>query len=309
MFITTANILETIPRPLLDRMEVIRLPGYIDEEKLEIAKKYLIPRQKQENGLRGGQIRFTVASIKRLISDYTREAGVRNLEREIGACCRKIARRIAEEKAEKVQISPEQVIELLGPRKYFSEMAQRKDTIGVATGLAWTPVGGVILFVEATLMSGGKGMVLTGQLGDVMKESAQAALSYIRSHAKELGIPENFFEKMDIHIHIPEGATPKDGPSAGITLATALVSLLTKKPVKHNLAMTGEITLQGKVLPVGGIKEKVLAAYRAGINKVILPILNRKDMEEIPENVRDKMTFHFVEYLDDVFKLTMKGNN
>jgi ATP-dependent Lon protease len=309
MFITTANILETIPRPLLDRMEVIRLPGYIDEEKLEIAKKYLIPRQKQENGLRGGQIRFTVASIKRLISDYTREAGVRNLEREIGACCRKIARRIAEEKAEKVQISPEQVIELLGPRKYFSEMAQRKDTIGVATGLAWTPVGGVILFVEATLMSGGKGMVLTGQMGDVMKESAQAALSYIRSHAKELGIPENFFEKMDIHIHIPEGATPKDGPSAGITLATALVSLLTKKPVKHNLAMTGEITLQGKVLPVGGIKEKVLAAYRAGINKVILPILNRKDMEEIPENVRDKMTFHFVEYLDDVFKLTMKGNN
>jgi ATP-dependent Lon protease len=309
MFITTANILETIPRPLLDRMEVIRLPGYIDEEKLEIAKKYLIPRQKQENGLRGGQIRFTVASIKKLISEYTREAGVRNLEREIGACCRKVARRIAEEKAEKVQISPEQVIELLGPRKYFSEIAQRKDTIGVATGLAWTPVGGVILFVEATLMSGGKGMVLTGQLGDVMKESAQAALSFIRSHAKELGILENFFEKMDIHIHIPEGATPKDGPSAGITLATALASLLTKKPVKHNLAMTGEITLQGKVLPVGGIKEKVLAAYRAGIYKVILPILNRKDMEEIPENVRNKMTFHFVEHLDDVFKLTMRGNN
>jgi len=306
MFITTANVLETIPSPLLDRMEVLRLPGYILEDKVEIAKRYLIPRQKEENGLKKGQIRFTNTAIRKMISEYTREAGVRNLEREIGTCCRKLARLIAEDKEKKASIRPETVPTFLGPMKYFSEMAQRQDEIGVATGLAWTPVGGVILFVEATLMDGGKGLMLTGQLGDVMKESAQAALSFVRSHVERFDIPLDFFKKKDIHIHIPEGATPKDGPSAGVTLATALISLLTERPVRHNIAMTGEITLRGKVLPVGGIKEKVLAARRSGINQVILPKQNEKDLEEIPENVREKMTFHFVEWLDDVFMLTLK---
>ena len=308
MFITTANVLETIPGPLLDRMELLRLPGYIDVEKLEIAKKYLIPRQKDENGLKRGQIRFTPAAIRKIISEYTKEAGLRNLEREIGTCCRKVARMIAEHKAEKYTVTPETLPELLGPRKFFSELAQHTDSVGVATGMAWTPVGGVILFVEATAMPGGKGLVLTGQLGDVMKESAQAALSFIRAHAEEYGIPADFFKKTDIHVHIPEGATPKDGPSAGVTMATALASLLTRRPIKHDLAMTGEITLRGKVLPVGGIKEKVLAAKRSGINKVILPKLNEKDLEEIPENVRSKMSFYFVEWLDDVFKLTLRTN-
>jgi len=309
MFITTANVLETIPRPLLDRMEVLRLPGYIVEEKVEIAKQYLVPRQKEENGLKKGQIRFTTAALRKIISEYTQEAGVRNLEREIGTCCRKVARMIAEGKEKKVVIKPETVSKMLGPRKFFSEMAQRKDEIGVATGLAWTPVGGVILFVEATIMPGSKGLLLTGQLGDVMKESAQAALSFIRSRAEELNIPVNFFQKKDIHIHVPEGATPKDGPSAGVTLATALVSLLTRKPVKHDIAMTGEITLRGKVLPVGGIKEKVLAAKRAGIRKVILPRLNEKDLEEIPEHIRKEMTFYFVDWLSEVFELTLRTNN
>jgi ATP-dependent Lon protease len=306
MFITTANMLDTIPRPLLDRMEVLRLPGYIQEEKLEIAKTYLIPRQRDENGLKRSQIRFTDRAIKKIISEYTQEAGLRNLEREIGTCCRKVARMIAEGSRHKVIVDAGNVHELLGPQKIISEMAQRKDEVGIATGLAWTPVGGVILFVEATAMSGGKGLVLTGQLGEVMKESAQAALSYIRSHAGKYGIPDDFFQKEDIHIHIPEGATPKDGPSAGVTLAAALVSLLTNRPVRKDFAMTGEITLRGKVLPVGGIKEKMLAAKRAGISKVILPKLNEKDLEEIPENIRKQMTFHFVEWLDEVFALTLK---
>ena len=309
MFITTANVLETIPRPLLDRMEVLRLPGYILEDKLEIAKKYLIPRQKEENGLKKSQIRFGDRAIRKIIAEYTREAGVRNLEREIGTCCRKVARLIAEGKEEKAAVKPDTVSIYLGPQKFFSDMAQRKDEVGVATGLAWTPVGGVILFVEATLMSGGKGQLLrTGQLGDVMKESAEAAHSFIRAHADELNIQPDSFKKNDIHIHIPEGATPKDGPSAGVTLATALASLLTRRPVRHDMAMTGEITLRGKVLPVGGIKEKVLAARRSGINQVILPRQNEKDLEEIPENVRGKMTFHFVEWLDEIFELTLRKN-
>jgi len=308
MFITTANILETIPRPLLDRMEVLRLPGYIDQEKIEIARKYLIPRQIEENGLKKGQILFSKKVIQKIISEYTREAGLRNLEREIGTCCRKVARMIAEGKEKKVELTPETVPTFLGPQKFFSELAQRGDEIGVATGLAWTPVGGEILFVEATAMPGGRGLVLTGQLGDVMKESAQAALSFIRSHAETLGVPVDFFKKKDLHVHIPEGATPKDGPSAGVTLATALVSLLTGRPVKHTMAMTGEITLQGKVLPVGGIKEKVLAAKRSGILVVILPRRNQKDLEEVPANVRERMTFHFVERLDEVFDLTLRKN-
>ncbi|MBN1780019.1 endopeptidase La [bacterium] len=307
MFITTANVLDTIPRPLLDRMEVLRLAGYIEDEKLQIARQYLVPRQREENGLKKSQIRFTDKAIRRLISDYTREAGVRNLEREIGSCCRKAARLIAENQIQKISVDPEKVTELLGARKYFSEMAERRDEIGVATGLAWTSVGGVILFVEATTMSGNKGLVLTGQLGDVMKESAQAALSYIRSRAGDFNIEADYFQKHDLHIHIPEGATPKDGPSAGVTLSTALASLLTQRPVRHDIAMTGEITLRGKVLPVGGIKEKVLAAKRSGIQKVILPKLNEKDLEEIPEHLRKKMTFYFVEWLGEVFSLTLKN--
>ena len=307
-FITTANVLDTIPRPLLDRMEVLRLPGYIEEEKLAIAKQYLIQRQMDENGLKKGQIKFTDKAVRKIIAEYTREAGVRNLEREIGACCRKVARFIAEGKGKSMAIGTDNLATLLGPRKFFSELAQRKPEVGVATGLAWTQVGGEILFVEATAMSGGKGLVLTGQLGDVMKESAQAALSFIRSNAVRYGVPEDFFSKQDIHIHIPEGATPKDGPSAGVTLATALMSLLTGRPVKHDIAMTGEITLRGKVLPVGGIKEKVLAAKRAGINKVILPKLNEKDLEEIPEGIRKTMTFTFVEWLSEVFDLALSKN-
>ncbi len=306
MFITTANVLDTIPRPLLDRMEVLRLPGYILEDKIEIARQYLIPRQKDENGLKRGQIRFNKRAIRKIVEDYTREAGVRNLEREIGSCCRKVARAYAEGKKDKRVIKPDTVTELLGPKKFFSEIAQRKDDVGVATGLAWTPVRGVILFVESTIMPGSKGLVLTGQLGDVMKESAQAALSFIRSRTEELGLIPDFFEKKDIHIHIPEGATPKDGPSAGVTLATAMVSLFTGQPVRHDIAMTGEVTLRGKVLPVGGIKEKVLAARRAGINQVVLPKQNKKDLEEIPENVRSKMTFHLVEWLSEVFELTLR---
>jgi ATP-dependent Lon protease len=305
MFITTANILDTIPRPLLDRMEVLRLPGYILEEKVEIANKYLIPRQIDENGLKKNQIKFVPMAVRKIIEEYTREAGLRNLEREIGTCCRKVARAIAEGREKSVIVTPQKAAEFLGPRKFFSEVGQRNDEVGVATGLAWTPVGGEILFVEATSMPGGKGLVLTGQLGDVMKESAQAALSFIRSHAKKYDIPDDYFQKQDIHIHIPEGATPKDGPSAGVTLATALVSLFLNKPVKHDIAMTGEITLRGKVLPVGGIKEKMLAAQRAGINRVILPKLNEKDLVEIPENIRKKMTFYFAEWLDEVLALTL----
>jgi ATP-dependent Lon protease len=306
MFITTANVLDTIPRPLLDRMEVLRLAGYIEDEKLQIAKKYLIPRQKLENGLKRTQIRFTDRAVRRIISEYTREAGVRNLEREIGSCCRKVARMIAENQIEKMVIDPLKVIDLLGARKFFSEMAERRDEVGIATGLAWTPVGGVILFVEVTTMPGNRGLVLTGQIGDVMKESAQAALSYIRSRATDYQIESNYFQKHDLHIHIPEGATPKDGPSAGVTLSTALMSLLTGRKVRHDIAMTGEITLRGKVLPVGGIKEKMLAARRAGIYHIILPKLNENDLEEIPEYLRHKMTFHLVEWLDEVFELTLR---
>ncbi|MCK5147189.1 endopeptidase La [bacterium] len=306
MFITTANVLDTIPRPLLDRMEVLRLPGYILEEKVEIAKKYLIPRQREENGLKAGQIKFTVKAIRKIATEYTREAGLRNLEREIGSCCRKLARKIAEGEVDKMTITPEVVEELLGPRKVFNEMASRRNEIGVATGLAWTSVGGVILFVEATSMTAGKGVVIrTGQLGDVMKESAIAAHSYLRSNAERFGISEDCFSKRDIHIHIPEGATPKDGPSAGVTLATSMISLFTQQPIRHKFAMTGEITLRGKVLPVGGIKEKMLAAYRAGIKQVIIPKLNEKDLIDIPDNVRKKMTFYPVDWLSEVFDLTL----
>ncbi len=307
MFITTANITETIPPPLLDRMEIIRLPGYTQEEKLHIAKKFLVPRQREENGLKSNQIHFTNTGLKKIINDYTREAGLRNLEREIGHCCRKVARKIVESEVEKMSINPPTIVELLGPKKFFSEVASRKDDVGVATGLAWTSAGGVILFVEATKMKGeGKSLQLTGQLGEVMKESAYAALSYIRSNLKKLNIDKDFFKQHDIHIHIPEGATPKDGPSAGVTLATTLASVITDRPVNHKLAMTGEITLRGKILPVGGIKEKVLAATRSGINKVIIPKKNEKDLIKIPEDIKSKIIFYPVESLDEVFDLTLR---
>ncbi|GIV17173.1 MAG: Lon protease [Armatimonadota bacterium] len=305
LFITTANVLDTILPPLRDRMEVIEIPGYTEDEKVEIAKRHLIPRQMQEHGLNEQEhIEWTEEGIRAIIRGYTREAGVRNLEREIASVCRKVARRFAEGETEKVVVDAAKVEEFLGaPRFEFEEISERTSQPGVAVGLVWTPVGGDIVFVEATLMPGSKGLLLTGQLGDVMRESAQTALSYIRSHAKELGIDPNFFEKHDVHIHVPAGAIPKDGPSAGITMATALASLLTGRCVKPRLAMTGEITLSGRVLPVGGIKEKVLAAHRAGIETVILPSRNRKDLiEDVPQQVREQMHFVFVDTIDEVLK-------
>ena len=308
-FICTGNWIDPIPGPLRDRMEIIELSSYTEEEKVKIAQGYLIPRQIRENGLRPDEIRFEEAAIRRVIREYTREAGVRNLERELGAICRKVATKVAEagEGAEigTTVITAESVPDYLGKRKYYDETAERLDIPGVAIALAWTPTGGDILFIEATRMPGSKGFTITGQLGDVMKESAQAALSYVRSKAADLGIEENFFEKCDIHLHIPAGATPKDGPSAGVTMATALASLLTGRKVRPNVGMTGEITLRGKVLPVGGIKEKVLAAHRAGLDTVILPVRNEKDLEEVPEEVREKMHFIFAERVDDVLKAAL----
>ncbi|GBC96753.1 Lon protease 2 [bacterium HR16] len=303
LFITTANILDTILPPLRDRMEVIEIPGYTEDEKVEVARRHLIPRQLQEHGLNEEEhIQWTDEGIRAIIRGYTREAGVRNLEREIASVCRKVARRFAEGENEKVVVNAAKVEEFLGaPRFEFEEISERTSQPGVAVGLVWTPVGGDIVFVEATRMPGSKGLLLTGQLGDVMRESAQTALSYIRSHAEELGIEPNFFEKHDVHIHVPAGAIPKDGPSAGITMATALASLLTGRCVKPRLAMTGEITLSGRVLPVGGIKEKVLAAHRAGIETVILPSRNRKDLiEDVPQQVREQMRFVFVDTIDEV---------
>ncbi|NOZ63503.1 MAG: AAA family ATPase, partial [Caldiserica bacterium] len=307
MFITTANILDTIPPALRDRMEVLELPGYTEEEKLHIAKRYLIPRQIKENGLENVQINFQDKAILTIVREYTREAGVRNLEREISSVLRKIARDVATGEKGSFRVTEKKIREYLGPQKFFQEVAERTSEPGVATGLAWTPAGGEIIFVEATKMRGKKSLILTGQLGDVMRESAKAALSYIRAKARELGIQDDFFEKYDIHIHVPAGAIPKDGPSAGVTMATALISLLSNKPVKSDVAMTGEITLRGKVLPVGGIKEKVLAAHRAGIKKVILPERNSKeDLEEVPQQIRKEMKFVFVKELSEVFKQALK---
>ncbi len=306
MFITTANVLDTIPSPLRDRMEVLEIPGYIEEEKVQIAIKYLVPRQLKENGLKKKNIRFQKSALLKIIRDYTKEAGVRNLERQIGTVCRKVAKQVAGGKSEQKVLSNENIGEFLGPVKFYSEIAERTTGPGVATGLAWTPTGGDILFIEATEMAGNKGLILTGQLGDVMKESAQAALSYIRTHADDFKLSGTFFQNKDLHIHVPAGAIPKDGPSAGVTLATALLSLLTKRPVKSDVAMTGEITLRGKVLPVGGIKEKVLAAKRSGIKKVILPERNKDDIEQIPEHAKKKLKFFYVENLDQVFDLALR---
>ncbi len=306
LFIATANLLDPIPPALRDRMEVLDLPGYTEEEKLGIAEKYLIPKQLQSHGLTPDHLKFESEAIRRIIRDYTREAGVRNLEREIANICRGVARKVAEGQGGLTAIRPQEVLSYLGPAKFFSEVAERTSVAGVATGLAWTATGGDILFVEATHMKGQKGFNLTGQLGEVMKESAQAALSYIRSKARALGIPEGFFNRQDIHIHVPAGAIPKDGPSAGVTMFTALTSLLTGRPVRSDVAMTGEITLRGLVLPVGGIKEKVLAAKRAGIRTLILPKPNEKDLEEVPVPVRNGLRFHFVQRMDEIIPLALE---
>ncbi len=301
IFICTANQLDPVQPALRDRMEIIQLSGYIEEEKLNIARGYLIPRQVEENGLKPDEIKFDEDAIRQIARDYTREAGVRNLERQIGSVCRKVATWITEGKAAPFVVTKKRLAEILGKPKFYGEVAERTTIPGVATGMAWTPVGGDILFIEATKMPGGKGFLVTGQLGDVMKESAQAALSFVRSKSKELGIEDNLFERNDIHLHIPEGATPKDGPSAGVAMATALASLLTDRLVKNDLAMTGEITLRGRVLPVGGIKEKVIAAHRAGLKTVILPKRNEKDLDDLPAQVRKELKFVFAEQVLDVF--------
>lgn len=304
MFITTANELEPIPGPLRDRMEIIQLSGYTEQEKVAIAEQYLVPRQIRENGLKLDEIEFAQDALLELVRDYTREAGVRTLEREIGRAARKIVTRIAEGTTDKVVIDAKTLRELLGnPRYgYREELEERTDMPGVATGLAWTPVGGDVLFVEAAQMSGGKGFQFTGQLGEVMQESARAALSYIRSKAHELGVEPEFFEKHDIHLHVPAGAVPKDGPSAGVTMATALASMITGRPVRSNVAMTGEITLRGKVLPVGGIKDKVLAAHRLGVDTVIIPRKNEDDLDDLPDEVRSKMIFILADSVEDVLR-------
>jgi len=303
MFITTANVLETIHQTLRDRMEVLELPGYTEYEKMMIAREFLIPKQLNEHGLSDEHIEFKDDALTSIITSYTREAGVRNLEREIAAVCRGVAREVAEGKREKTVIDSELLHKFLGPVKFFPEVAERTSEAGVATGLAWTPTGGDIIFVEVTKMKGEKGLNLTGQLGDVMKESAQAALSFVRSKAKELGIKEDFFEKSDLHIHVPAGGIPKDGPSAGLTIFIALTSLFTNRPVRSDVAMTGEITLRGLVLPVGGIKEKVLAGRRAGIKTIILPKKNEKDLEEIPERIKKEMEFKFIQKMDEAIPL------
>jgi ATP-dependent Lon protease len=307
-FITTANWIDTIPQPLLDRMEVITLSSYTEEEKVQIARAYLVPRQMRENGLHAGEISFDDSALQRIVSDYTREAGVRSLERQIGRVCRKVATKVAEcgDCIGALRVTPEKVAEYLGRPKFWSEVSDRVEMPGVATGLAVTSVGGDIMFFEATRMSGNKGFTVTGQLGDVMKESAQAALSWVRSKTRDYGIDEDFFAKSDIHLHIPAGATPKDGPSAGVTMATALVSLLTARPVRKDVAMTGEITLRGQVLPVGGIKEKVLAANRAELTTVILPRRNENDLEDVPEAVRNKLHFVFADRVDDVIAAALE---
>jgi len=306
MFITTGNLADTIPGPLRDRMEVIYLSGYTAEEKLGIAKNFLVPKQLEEHGITKKILKMTDAALLLVISQYTREAGVRNLEREIANLCRKVAKRIAEGGQKNFVITPRNLHRFLGVPKYLPEEEMERDEVGVSTGLAWTEAGGDIIYVEATTMKGKGGLTLTGQLGDVMKESAQAALSYIRSRAKGLGINDDLFSRTDMHIHVPAGAIPKDGPSAGITMATAIASALTGKPVNKSVAMTGEVTLRGRVLPIGGLKEKTLAAKRMGINRVILPSRNKKDIEDIPKYIKKDMEFILVDTMDDVLKVALK---
>jgi len=307
MFITTANILDTIPPALRDRMEVMELPGYTEEDKLMIAKRYLVPEQIEAHGLKANLIELEDDAIRTIIRSYTREAGVRNLEREIAAVCRGVAREVAAGRAEATKIGPDDVEKLLGPVKFIPELAARSWGPGLATGLAWTPTGGDIIFIEAARMRGKGSLSLTGQLGEVMKESATAALTYIRAHAAQLGIDEKLFEDSDIHIHVPAGAIPKDGPSAGIAMLVTLASLATGRQVRRDLAMTGEITLRGDVLPVGGIKEKVLAAHRAGIREVILPFVNQKDLPDVPEPVRKSMYFHLVRAMPEALEVALES--
>jgi ATP-dependent Lon protease len=309
MFITTANMLSPIPAPLRDRMEILELDGYTEEEKMGIARQYLLPRQLRENSLRAKEISFDDDAMRTIIRDHTREAGVRNLERQIGTVCRKVATQVAERPGTSVHVTAEDLVEYLGKPRFYFEAAERTEIPGVATGLVWTPTGGDITFIEATRMKGSRRLTLTGKLGDVMKESAQAAVSYVRSKASDLGIDEEVFGKSDIHIHVPAGAVPKDGPSAGVTLATALVSLMTDRPVRADVAMTGEITLRGQVLPVGGIKQKVLAAARVGIDTVILPKRNEPDLEDVPDEIRKKLTFIFAERVDDVFGAALRDSH
>ena len=303
MFITTANMLDTIPPALRDRMEVLQLPGYTEEEKIQIAFAYLLPRQLEAHGLKPDQLTITPEAMRLVVADYTREAGLRNLEREVAALCRGVAREVAEGLLTSKTITAADVPTYLGPAKFFRETALDHPEPGVATGLAWTPVGGEILFIEALKMPGSSKLKLTGQIGEVMRESVDAALSYIRARAPYIGVEEDFFKDTDIHVHVPSGAIPKDGPSAGVAMLTALVSLFSDRPVKKGLAMTGEITLRGRVLPVGGIKDKVLAAHRAGIKEVILPAQNAKDLEDIPANVKEELQFHFVERMDEVLEI------
>jgi len=306
IFITTANQLETIPPPLRDRMEVIRLDGYTEHEKIRIATGYLIPRQVRANGLRDEEISFTEEALRQIIRDYTREAGVRNLEREVGRACRKVAVQIASGQATRVEITPEKAREFLGKPRFFFEVAERTETPGVATGLAWTPVGGDVLFVEATIMRGKGDLTLTGQLGDVMKESARIAYSYIQAQADQLGIDPDTFSKSNLHLHVPEGAVPKDGPSAGVAMVTAIASLLTGRPVRADAGMTGEITLRGRVLPIGGTKQKILAAHRTGLKTVLLPRRNEMDLDDLPEDVRSEMKFILVDRIDEVLEAALR---
>jgi len=305
LFIATANVVENIPPALRDRMEMINIPGYTENDKLLICKKHIVEKQMANNGVTKDQVSFTDEGLKYLISHYTREAGVRNLEREVGSVCRKVAKKFVEGSGDKVVVDDTVVHDLLGAPRFLRDERLEESQIGVATGLAWTQVGGEILYIEALKMKGKGGLVLTGQLGDVMKESARAALSYARAHHEQLGISDEIFENTEIHLHIPAGAVPKDGPSAGITLATAIISLLTDTPIRMDVAMTGEVTLAGRVLPVGGIREKALAALNQGITEVILPLANQKDLADIPDQFKEQMKFMFVENVDEVFALAL----
>jgi len=307
LFVATANVMHTIPAALQDRMEVLRLQGYTEQEKLEIARQYLVKKQRQQTGLSEKNIVFKDDAITEVIRNYTREAGVRNLEREIGNICRKVARKVVKAGAKhKEEITAENVHEYLGVAKFRDSEVHEKSEVGLVTGLAWTEVGGSILTTEVQVLDGKGKLTITGQLGDVMQESAQAALSYIRGKAQALGLSREFYRNVDIHLHVPEGAIPKDGPSAGITMATALASALAKIPVRRDIAMTGEITLRGKVLPIGGLKEKLLAALRAGIFETILPLANEKDVAELPENIKNSMKLHFVDSMDEVLALALE---
>jgi ATP-dependent Lon protease len=305
-FVATANVLHSIPAALQDRMEVLRLHGYTELEKVEIAKQFLVRKQREATGLTEKQLTYTDDALREIIKSYTREAGVRNLEREIGNISRKTARRVVKDSTYSVTLNAEKVNEFLGVTKFRDTLANEQSEVGLVTGLAWTEVGGSILSTEVAIVDGKGKLTITGQLGDVMQESAHAAMSYVRSRAQRLGIPKDFYRNVDIHIHVPEGAIPKDGPSAGITMATAIASALSKIPVRRDIAMTGEITLRGKVLPIGGLKEKLLAALRAGIKEAIIPKENEKDLAEVPENIRGQMKIHFVENMDQVLKIALE---